>query len=272
MKRRNFLYSKATVIELFLVSFTIFISLYYIVPKYVIHQTEKSTVKKIKEYGGFVEYDNKGYVTEVNLVHGSDWRGNRIECKNKSDEILNVVPQFKKLKRLMIQETQATDHAMQYVGKVKSLEKLYMWSALVSDNGIEQLKGLSNLNYIHCSRSNITDLSLKTLSQFPSLTGMSLQANTFSDIGLSYLENMTSIEVLWVDISRGKITDEGVKHLVNLKNLKQLALQQTQITDRSIDYLKQLPNLERLILDNTSVSAEAIKKLESLLPKVKVTP
>lgn len=75
-----------------------------------------------------------------------------------------------------------------------------------------------------------------------------------------------------IKIARGKITDEGIKHLVKLSNLRELALGCNQITDASIEVLSQIKQLKVLYLSGTPITDQGYRRLEKLLPETEIHP
>ncbi len=84
--------------------------------------------------------------------------------------------------------------------------------------------------------------------------------------------------VVEVDLSRTKVTDEGLKHIGKLARLTHLNLSRTQITDKGIEHLSGLRSLEYLNLYGTGVGDGVLpilakhRKLKSLYTwKTKIT-
>ena len=82
-----------------------------------------------------------------------------------------------------------------------------------------------------------------------------------------------------LNLARTKVTDDGLKSVEGLSNLRKLHLENTKITDEGLAHLKGLTNLEYLNLYNTQVSDAGLKNLEGLknlkslyLWQTKVTP
>lgn len=67
--------------------------------------------------------------------------------------------------------------------------------------------------------------------------------------------------VVEVDLSRTKVTDEGLKHIGKLARLTHLNLSRTQITDKGIAHLSGLRSLEYLNLYGTGVSDAVLPML-----------
>ncbi len=233
----------------------------------------EDAINAIKNYGGFIKYDEDGEVIHVNLTYYDDETGQYVSIPDNGDDVLVYLPKLNSIKELLIHKSQATDRSMQYVGQLESLETLIMWDAHVSDAGIAQLVNLENLREIHISDSRITDQSLAYLAQLPKLEKMSLQDNKFTDIGLEYISKMHQLKSLAVGgfLRRfNDITDAGILQLVKLENLESLDLQGARITDKGLDQLKSLKKLKTLFLTESHFSSETLQKLENAIPGLRI--
>lgn len=123
-------------------------------------------------------------------------------------------------------------------------------------------------------------------------TAVSLRGN-LDDTGFKKLAPVTA-QLVTVDLSATKITDQAVAQLSPARNLRLIRLSETGITDASIDTLLKLPalesinlygtkvtdagvsklsgmsNLKRLYLWKTAVTPEAVKALKEKLPKCEI--
>lgn len=88
-------------------------------------------------------------------------------------------------------------------------------------------------------------------------------ARDFKDDGLAALKPV-SAQVKWVDLARTQVSDAGLAHLKDMKNITRLHLENTGITDAGIAHLAGLENLEYLNLYGTQVSDAGITKLAGL--------
>ena len=85
------------------------------------------------------------------------------------------------------------------------------------------------------------------------------------DLTDEQLADVTQVEeVIWLNLKDTKITDAGLKHLVNLKNLKKLHLERTAVTDEGLANLSELSNLNYLNLYGTKVTDAGLDKLTNL--------
>lgn len=103
-------------------------------------------------------------------------------------------------------------------------------------------------------------------SSMLTFTAVSLRSN-LDDAAFEKLEPVTP-QLVTVDLSATKITDQAVAQLAAAKNLRMIRLSETGITDTSIDTLLKLSELESINLYGTKVTDAGVSKL-SALPKLK---
>lgn len=101
-------------------------------------------------------------------------------------------------------------------------------------------------------------------------------------------------QLLWLDVGRTKITDEGLKTIGQLSTLTQLNIEHTnisdagvenlktlselttlnmvavKISDHALDHLSKLPKLEKVFLYETKVTGNAVRKLVGDHPKLEI--
>ena len=233
---------------------------------------QKDAANAIEELGGWVYYDYQmpggtydpkaeppvprplrewvdrnmvSNVVQVNLVYNDD-QPQRIDNTQVTDEALAHLPNFRRLKVLLLHSTQATDEGMKYVGRLKGLERLYMWDAReLGDYGVQQLARLHKLKYLHINGSRITDESLRVIGRLEQIEGLSLQGNRFTDRGLVHLKNLKRLESLWIGTGETQITDQGLRIIARLPALKELDIQGSPVTLDGLERLKaQKPRLK----------------------------
>jgi len=65
------------------------------------------------------------------------------------------------------------------------------------------------------------------------------------------------------------VTDEGLKELAELKELRSLSLSGTRVTDAGLKGLKGLRQLRLVLLHKTRVTPEGVADFRQALPKCK---
>lgn len=114
---------------------------------------------------------------------------------------------------------------------------------------------------------------LEKLTGFFNLTEVSLGSTNLDDAGLEIVCRNTGIENL--NLQDTHISDDGIKYLSRLPNLKYLRLKENdQLTNGCIEYLNQISNLLDLQIHETSIDQKGlellnISQLEDVLVNVR---
>ncbi len=85
----------------------------------------------------------------------------------------------------------------------------------------------------------------------------------FGDAQLAALEPIAE-HILWLDVARSQITDEGMKTVNKMRRLERLHLEETKITDKGIALIEPLTNLSYLNLYGTDVSDAIFEHLSGM--------
>ena len=97
---------------------------------------------------------------------------------------------------------------------------------------------------------------------------LNLARTNVTDDGLKALEPLKNLRRLHLENT--KVTDAGLAHVKDLTNLEYLNLYATQITDSGLSQLEGLKNLRSLYLWQTKVTPEGVDKLKQSLPKCRI--
>jgi hypothetical protein len=140
-------------------------------------------------------------------------RGLGVSLKNVDDAALAVLPKFPSLRDLMPMD--AKDEGFRHVGRCTDLEKLTcMYCRETGDAATEHIAGLSRLKTYYAGMTKITDRSLEILSR---------------------MQSLEKIE-LW---QCAGVTDEGVRLLATLPNLREISLDLPNASRKVISYFPQ---------------------------------
>jgi len=90
-----------------------------------------------------------------------------------------------------------------------------------------------------------------------------VNARSATDAELELLLSLKK-QLLWLDLGRTKITDEGLRSVAQLTALRQLRLEYTMISDNGIKNLASLPELNYLNLAGTKITNEGLAFLSEL--------
>lgn len=138
------------------------------------------------------------------------------------------------------------------------------WLALNLRNTTEwQLSSLQpRIQYLTLSGPILTDQNLIALKRTPFLTELNLYSDQIGDDGLSHLVALK--DLVRVNINGRRITDAGLAHLSGLKKIRYLGLSGTQITDAGVTHLSGLENLQHLDLSGAQITGSGLSQLTRL--------
>jgi hypothetical protein len=161
-----------------------------------------------------------------------------------------------------------------------NLEKLLLRSD-INDAGIIQLAGLRKLNHLECaythspgSRNEYRDIQNASMDIIGSLHKLEIlrlhSCRYVTDDGLRRLSALTNIREL--DLTQWGISDNGLKSLGSMNKLEVLNLTSTGITDAGIELLLSLlpnmPSFKKIILIGTKVSEKGKQRISDSYPKI----
>jgi hypothetical protein len=247
-------------------------------------------IKLLKAKG--VEFtESKGMVAGVSVADGS----------KLTEEDFRQITRLSNLKMVTLSNC-LNDKQVALLPALAGLEYLQTNLADVSDEGIKplaQLKNLKTLKFFHPGKS-FSGSGLAQLAEMPNLQSLTVAGSLeFKDDGMAAVAKLTGLKEFrtW----HAGSTDEGVKKLQSLKNLKSLYLGQrltykppacpsdetigilagmksleslqldeARLTFTALQQLKQLPSLKKLTLGGIDISKDDVERLKREWPGVKI--
>ncbi|MEN6308095.1 MAG: M56 family metallopeptidase [Anaerohalosphaeraceae bacterium] len=188
--------------------------------------------------------------------------------KYVSDESIRYISTMKNLKTLTLAKEQCTEKGLQYLSALDSLATLKLLGFEIGPEGAGYLAKIKNLKSLAINRA-ISDQAMEQLKNMNWLTQLTLQlglqhsGNKLTDAGLLSLNEMKSLES--VSIYYGSFTDEGLKQLSGLWNLKRLEMPNTTLSEEAYQYLRKvLPHLEGMEFRNFGSMRDKIEEVKIL--------
>lgn len=118
-------------------------------------------------------------------------------------------------------------------------------------------------------RGNFDDAGFKKLASLaPQLVTVDLSATKITDQALSQLSSAKHLRL--IRLAETGVTDASIDTLLQLTALESINLYGTKVTDAGVSKLSSMPNLKRLYLWQTAVTPAAIKTLKEKLPNCEI--
>ncbi len=136
----------------------------------------------------------------------------------------------------------------------------------VGDRAMSAIAALPKLRSVRLRLTRVTDAGLAKLCKSKSLRTIGLEGTAVSDAGLVHLKQLPDLENLQLGVYRdgARVTDEGLKTIGQLNNLRYLDLSGTKVTNAGLVHLRPLERLESLSLENTEVTEVGLAALHPL--------
>jgi Leucine-rich repeat (LRR) protein len=238
---------------------------------------KKSTLKSLTLRGNFTGggLANLTKLTELESLDIADPYGRRTLGKG---DVATLVS-FTNLKSLDLSGNQIGDDELQMLKMLSGLETLRLVGCPVTDSALEKLKK----SLPDCEITYSTDPLLNAIlnsggdvsaavkevaedvkrNEDGKLTHVEFRLSQIGDNGLERLKELPEIESLHFVYCR-RITDDGMRFIAEMKNLKDLTLSHTNVGKRGISKLVTLRQLEKLDLTTNRVGSRTNEPLDNL--------
>jgi internalin A len=209
-----------------------------------------------------------------------------------TDEGIAAIKDWKKLKRLNMHGTKASDNALEHIAGLTALESLNVGNTLMTDVGLERLTSLTNLKELTMGGNELGDAGLQALRQMPGLTYLDLSGRqgtdknvwtiAMSETGLDAVLTLKELRELRLgcvsigvgiegtklgEISLLIVTPKWLEQMKALTKLERLKLQGcNRIDDDSIRTLIAMPALREIDLQGTAVTEQGAAKFRAAKP------
>jgi hypothetical protein len=175
------------------------------------------------------------------------------------------------LEELRLSWFHLTGDGLRHLAGAKRLTRLHL-TVTATDAGIAQLGTLTNLDSLALGVRDMRESTLAAVGRLRTLRRLSMpETSPSTGLGVNtspaWVRHLAGLESLeYLDMSSSQIlTDDSVKHLAALRNLKELRLHNTYFGDAGLAHLGGLADLEVLDLsENWSVTGAGLKALAGL--------
>lgn len=213
-----------------------------------------------------------------------------------TDEGLAALKGWRKLERLNVHGTKASDTTLEHISGISTIETLDVGSSMVTDVGLEQLSALPKLKRLTLGGNELGDAGLQSLRLLPGLTYLDLNGRqgtdsnvwtiSMSERGLEAvltLENLRELRFGCTTLGVGRegarfatvnmmeVTARWLEQLKALKSLEALKLQGCdRVDDEALEVLAGFPALKTVDLKGSSVTDEGVARLRKAKPNLVV--
>ena len=207
-----------------------------------------TAVARLRSSGGDVDYRD-GRVWSISFANHSIGDATLVPLDDLEPVQLNLT------------RTQVTDETLERLAGQKQLELLNLMATKVTDEGMKHVAGLTAMKTFSVERTAVTDAGLVHLRGFDKLKILYLGGSKIAGPGLQHVERLP---IEYLSFAYSPVDDSVIEHVVRLKGLKTLGLDDTQVTDACLPALASLENLEVLWLDNCAITDAGVPHIARL--------
>jgi hypothetical protein len=199
----------------------------------------------------------------------------RLEFYDLTDEGLKGLPYIPSLRTLTIQGKHPgfSAEAFANLALQSGVETLNItgryWDETIAElRRMQSLKALI-LQGLFQDTDYMTDVSLSHIGEMRSLESLEVYTGRFTEEGIRFLAQIPDLKHL--SLTNTRLTDAGLRNIAGIHSVEDLTIRAERLTDEDIACLEELGNLKRLCLFyNRSITDEAIAGLREKLPGLEV--
>jgi hypothetical protein len=202
-------------------------------------------------------------------------------CEHITDIGLNVIKDWRRLKRLDVSGTQVADATMTILSGLTAMESLDVAGGEVTDDGVQELLPLTNLKHLGLGRSQLAADACAVLSQMDNLQSLDLSGSgnrrgregggeRMSQPLVEAVAQLNELRTLRVGHSAADLA--ALKAwAASLKRLERLGLEKcARIDDGALTVIEGWRGLKQVDLQGTPATAARIEQLRKSRPDLKV--
>ena len=166
------------------------------------------------------------------------------------------------------------DEALEILQEFPGLREFGLLRSEVTDRALEQLEHCPEIHYMDLwANKNITPEAMKYVKKMRRLHTFYSMGTHNSEEGIAQLKELPQLRELLIgdDRDESTISNAALKHIGEMKSLHLLSIHSASVTDEGLVHLENLAQLKEVTLASTKVRPEGVKRLQQALPNCKIT-
>ncbi|HEY9786590.1 MAG TPA: protein kinase [Candidatus Obscuribacterales bacterium] len=140
-----------------------------------------------------------------------------------------------------------TDKGLAFISQLPNVRFFEILGTDVTASGLKRARWLHQLEHLDMADVRDARALIPELQKSKKLTRLGIRNGRLTDNDVKAIAKMKDLKTLNLGMNRG-ITDAGIAYLANCRHLKSLSLANCSVTPKAIPHLKKLPQLEQLAL------------------------
>ncbi len=187
-----------------------------------------------------------------------------------NDDELKHLANLKNLHTLILDGIKISDQGLRYLGEIRSLRSLRLDE--FQAHTVEDFRfWFENLTIFTCNSGKYSDRFdyVSFIEEFPYQYGSLFIPHTTAE-GWRHLAELPYLRELYLGQYHMELRNEDLEGIGSIVGLRRLELQGQCITDEGLKYLEGLKNLKELAIYSKSITWEGINRLQQALPECKI--
>ena len=212
-------------------------------------------IEFIQAPGYFLQFQNDD-ITELTLIESM-----------LSDEHIRDITNFQGLRYLDVSSTEVSDRSIDTMNRLPKLENLNVGFNRITEAGLLKLNRLLDLRELRTGElSNVSKL-IEALKNSKKLEYLRFTHSKLTPQDIKNISNISSLTELNIENCYG-ITNDSLKQLSVMPNLKQLGITNDKISNFSLEILDKFKQLHSVIVEPEFLTKENIAEGKRLCPRV----
>ena len=186
-----------------------------------------------------------------------------------TDEALAALAEMPQLEDLLLENSwgnyRLSDEALKHLSHLPQLREFKLDGGTASGVGLQHVSDPTTVKSLGFDKTPITNEGLAVISRFTNLERLRLWRKVqINDEGIKQLQKCRCLKELDLGLCGSQeITNETIRHLVELPQLKAISVGYTAIDDDCVDDLLRMPELEAVSFSDDQITLESLRKLEA---------
>ena len=186
-----------------------------------------------------------------------------------TDTTFENLSHLKSLTYLGANNLSITGAVIDQFNQMPNLKKLYIGNTEIRQDDLLRLKYLNDYTELGIGELGRVDKVIKKLANSKTICALSLDQTDLTDEDLKVVGTMSNLISITMD-NNPKVTNQGLKYLLPLKNLSWMRIAGTSITPAAIEDLKKLPRLTDIVVFPDRFPAAVRERLKKELPRLDI--
>ncbi|MBA3860023.1 MAG: hypothetical protein C0507_24200 [Cyanobacteria bacterium PR.3.49] len=206
----------------------------------------------------------------------ADFQGLEVDGKygamssiENTDDLMYYISRWKKLKQLMVSDTDLSDDGLRHIAQLTELRDLVLSRTLVTGKAVAALPQLRSLKSLDIASLTNANLTLKALNRSAQLFTIDVSGTDLNKVEVLQLAQFPNLRSLRIE-NCAAVSDDFIKNLAARNQLLYLNISGCRVSDKALAAISKFQSLRILIISSGTWSKEKIDQLQKSFPNLSI--